>query len=96
MITLEIRTLFGGKCAIHEKYIRKAKREKKGLKLLRYIREGNVMKEQIMTIPYEDVESRIAYKNGPHKEMFGSGTYKLVYYKWEPVNLQIMRQEKLL
>lgn len=96
MITIIVKTFFQGKVAMHEKYLKQAKAEKKGFQFVHYLRDGDVMKQQVMIIPHEQIETAIAYKNGFHKEKFGTGTYYLIYYKWNPIEEGQPSQEKLL
>jgi hypothetical protein len=81
-IKLQIKSLYNGKCAINEKYLKKAIKERMGIVFLRYIPSGNAMKEESMTIPYDELEKRMAYKAGPFKDRFSDKSYKLCYFTW--------------
>lgn len=85
MLELTIKTLFQGSCALNERYIKLALKEKKGLRITFYkpIFRGSV-KEEVMEIKAKDVVARIREKKGPFKDRYGKSVYTLCYFNWLP------------
>lgn len=95
-IEVTIKTLFQGKCAINEKYLKQALKDGKGLAFYHYVRGERSVAQEKMVIPFEELEKRVAYKNGPHKDRYSKGIYYLVYFQWKPDNGERLVQAKLL
>lgn len=102
MIELNIKTLYQGRAAVHEKYIKQAKRQGTGLKLYRYFNIGHKVKEEVMIIHKDFVEKMIVERKGPFKDNYKKTTYYLCYYNWVVLSKETMKaiekvtQEKLL
>lgn len=90
MIKIHVDTIWLGKVGIRDKYIDEANFKNEGLII--------VHKGKEMTIPFENLKSRILFKsNSPFKDKFSSKSHYLYYINWREDRKIISepRQEKI-
>lgn len=87
-LPISVSTVFKGRVAIRDKYIKQAERDACGLSITH--------DKQTMKLSPSDIKSPIA-RSGPFPDQFKLNSYHyLYYYKWTPENLPNIPQAKLL
>lgn len=79
MPKVELKSVWQGKAAIPEKYIREAVESGEDI-VIHCRKEGATM-----TIPAEHAEKRVIFfSKNTFQDKFGEGLYRLAYYNWKP------------
>ena len=85
MVKVKVKTKWHGMVAIRSKYYQKAKVE--GLTI-------SFFNEQ-MTLTPAQVVSKIVMGSPPVADQFSDNTHKLLYYRWEPNQQEVVPQPRL-
>ena len=82
----KIKTIWNGKVALHQKYVKKALENREGLFMVYTGNQRQYLNNQ-MYIPPENLD---VGKTGEelYPERHGKGFYKLVYFTWKNCGLQ--------
>lgn len=86
MIVQEIKTLYRGMAAIHEKFVNRALEEDAPLMLM-------YGKERMILSP-EQLRGKILQRSPVFQDKFGRGDYQLIYYHWIPIEEQVKEEVK--
>lgn len=84
MIVKKVKSLFMGKVAVHQKYIKKAVEKEEDL-LVKY-------KESSMIIPWQKIDKKGKMGKEVYLDKFENEYYNLIYFEWKPGKIQ----EKLI
>ena len=76
MTIKRVTTIWADQVAVHEKYIKQAKKQKQDLEII----VGN----QRMFIKVGDLDYKVRRISEPIQDKFSSGTYRLWYFNWKP------------
>lgn len=76
MTIKRVETIWAGQVAVHEKYIKQAKRKKQDLEI--------IVGSQRMIVKVGDLNLKVRSISPPIQDKFSPGTYRLWYFNWKP------------
>lgn len=77
MIKLQVKSIWQNNAAIRDKYVAEARTSQQGIQI--------TYKKEVMTVEYEDLERRIAFKSKkPFFDRFSRSAHFLYYFQWRP------------